>query len=191
MKGKIYAHIVAPPPSSDGDEIKRLRESINNSGNTDACLSLLAGYYQNGSRGLPQDWNKANELYQKAGELGYAGGYFNLGNSYYYGRGVEVDKKKARHYYELAAMNGCASARHNIGALEGMAGNNHRAMKLYITAARAGYDDSLYCVKENYMRGFITKSEYENVLRAYQQRQKETKSDDREKAAASGMYRAG
>ena len=31
------------------------------------------------------------------------------------GRGVEVDKKKAKYYYELAAMNGDVQARYNLG----------------------------------------------------------------------------
>ena len=48
---------------------------------------------------------KANELLLKAGELGCAEAYRNLGMSYNNGLGVEVDKKKAKHYYELAAMN--------------------------------------------------------------------------------------
>ena len=34
---------------------------------------------------VPQDWSKANELYLKAGELGCADAYFNLGNSYQWG----------------------------------------------------------------------------------------------------------
>ena len=33
-------------------------------------------------------------LFLKAGELGYADGYCNLGNGYYAGRGVEIDKKR-------------------------------------------------------------------------------------------------
>ena len=42
----------------------------------------LAGYYAQGSNGMPQDWAKANELWLKAGELGYAEGYYNLGVNY-------------------------------------------------------------------------------------------------------------
>ena len=62
-------------------------------------------------------------------------GIFNLGNSYNFGRGVEVDEKKAKHYYELAAMNGDVAARHNLGCDEVDAGNYHRAMKHYIISA--------------------------------------------------------
>ena len=78
----------------------------------------------------------------KAGELGCAGGYYNLGIFYHRGMGVEVDKKKAKQYWELAAMNGHIYARHNVGGLEAEAGNNERAMKHLILSARAGYEES-------------------------------------------------
>ena len=41
---------------------------------------------------------------------------------------VEVDKKKAKHYYEQAAMIGSVTARYNLGRSEGKAGN-HRLRK--------------------------------------------------------------
>ena len=37
-------------------------------------------------------------------------------------------------------------------------------------------------VKEGFMDGMVTKDEYANTLRAYQSRQDEMKSDDRDKA---------
>ena len=55
---------------------------------------------------MPQDFEKANKLWHRAGKLGCAEAYFDLGDSYYHGRGVEVDEKEAKHYYELAAING-------------------------------------------------------------------------------------
>ena len=64
----------------------------------------VAGDYAKGTSGMPQDHQKANELFLKAGELGYASAYNNLGNSYHNGNGVEIDKNKAKYYYELAAM---------------------------------------------------------------------------------------
>ena len=91
-----------------------------------------------------------------------------------------MDKKKAKHFYELAAMNGDVVARYNLGCMEGMAGNHHRAYKHYIIAAKAGYKPSLDNMKVGYKRGIVTKDEYANTLRAYQERQNEMKSDDRD-----------
>ena len=127
---------------------------------------------------------KANELYLKAGELGYAGAYHNLGVLYSQGRGVEVDKKKAKHYYELAAINGSVQARHNLGAEDYNAGNYQRAFKHFIISSRAGYKDSLDMVKDGYMDGHVTKEEYAQTLRAYQKSNDEMKSEKRDKAAA-------
>ena len=97
---------------------------------------------------------------------------------------MEIDMKKAKHYYELAAMNGDITARHNLGALEGNAGNVHRLMKHLILAARAGDKLSLDTVKDGYKHGHITKDEYANTLRAHQKSQDEKKSEARDKVEA-------
>ena len=115
-------------------------------------------------------------------------GYYNLGNSYYHGMGVVMDKKKAKHYFELAAMNGYVSARHNLAMVEWEKGNQHRAMKHFIIAARASDEGSLDKVKHGFKVGLVTKDEYANTLRAYQKSNKEMKSDARDKAAASGIF---
>ena len=121
----------------------------------------------------------ANELLRKAGELGCAGAYFNLGNSYSVGNGVEIAKKKAKHYYELAAMKGDVYARINLGCSEGQAGNDQRAIKHFILAARAGHEEALEGVNIGYKHGIVTKDEYANTLRAYQKSQDEMKSEMR------------
>ena len=157
---------------------------FNPNGNADAFYNL-AGCYANGTKDMPQNLLMANKLYLKAGELGHAEAYFNLGNAYVTGRGVEVDKKKAKHYWELAAMNGNIGARYNLGAWEENTGNLHRAMKHYVIATKAGGDDALDSVKDGYVDGYVTKEEYANTLREYQKSQDEMKSEARDKALAS------
>ena len=167
-------------PTSDEEVIQRTKKLMKN-GIADA-FNALAGFYVNEGHGMPQDWAKTNELFLRAGELGCSEGYFNLGNSYRTGRGVEMDKKKATHYYELGAVNGNLSARHNLGCMELDAGNYHRAMQHFILAAKAGYKESLDQVKNGFMEGVITKDEYASTMRAYQQRHDEMKSVGRDKA---------
>ena len=58
-----------------------------------------------------------------------------------------MDKKKAKHLYELAAMNGNVKARHNLACDEEKTGNHLRAMKHFILAAKAGVKRSLDKVK--------------------------------------------
>ena len=110
--------------------------------------------------------------------------YYNLGQSYRDGSGgLEVDEKKATYYYELAAMGGSAQARNNLGCLEEDGGNVDRAMKHWKIAARAGHEDSLDAVKKGFQYGLVTKDEYASTLRAHHERQKETKSEERDEAA--------
>ena len=118
------------------EEVERLKKLMEK-GNADA-FEHLAGYYEDGSRGMPQDMAKANELYLKAGELGSAQAYYNLGVVYGTEYGVEIDEKKAKHYYELAAMNGHVIAKHILGCIEYNAGNYQRAYKHFIISASAG-----------------------------------------------------
>ena len=179
---KLCPFCKTPPAESDEEDVKRLKKLMEK-GNAEA-FNNLAGDYTQGILGLPRDRAKANELYLKAGELGCATGYYNLGNSYYAGRGVEVDKKKLMHYHERAAMKGHITARHNLGCSEGNAGNNQRAFKHLLISARTGHKLSLDAVKKGYMLGRVTKEEYANTLREYQKSQDEMKSEARDKAAA-------
>lgn len=140
--------------------------------------------YVNGSHGLPQDYAKALELWHQAGELGYAPSYHNIGNAYYNGDSVERDEKKARHYYELAAMGGVVEARHNLGAFEARARNWDRAVKHYMIAAGYGDNDSLENIKQMFMNGYASKDDYAKALQAYQANLVEIKSAQRDEAAA-------
>jgi len=182
----LCAFCRTPPAYSTEERVKRV-EKLMDKGNGEA-FNHLAGFYSLGVRGLPLDQQKASELNLKAGELGSAKGYYNLGNSFHQGRGVERDGKKAKYYYELAAMGGDVIARHDLGCIEGQAGNIDRALKHSMIAARAGYKESLDNVKQGFMNGFVTKDEYANTLRGYHERQKEMKSEERDKAAASGRF---
>ena len=140
--------------------------------------------HSEGACGLSQDYDKAMELWQRAGELGCAGAYYNIGNAYYQGRDVERDEKKATHYYELASMGGIAEARFNLGNAEWRAGNLERALKYYTISAGDGDNDSVKSIQHLYMDGDATKEDYARALRAYQTYLDEIKSDQRDKAAA-------
>jgi len=168
------------PVFSDEKRIKSITKLTEN-GNAEA-FNQLGGHYDEGAMGLSQDQQKANELFLKAGELGCADGYFNLGSSYASGSGVNVDKKKAQHFYELAAMGGSIEARYNLGCTEKQSGNYERAMKHFIIAASAGYK-CVDVVKLGFMAGIVTKDEYANTLRSYQKSINEMKSDMRDQAA--------
>ena len=137
-----------------------------------------------GMHGLSQDFTKALELYHRAGELGYAHAYNNIGIAFCKGEGVERDSKKAMHYWELAAMGGDAMARCNLGIIEQNKGNVDRALKHYMISTRGGNVQSLESIKELFMKGYATKKDYADALQARQAYLDEIRSDQRDKAAA-------
>ena len=118
------------------------------------------------------------------GELGFAPAYYNIANAYYNSIGVERDTKKAKHYYQLAAVEGHVKARFNLGLLEEKAGNMSRSLKHYMIAAGFGHDKSLKKIREFYVNGDATKDEYAKALRAHQKYIDRIKSAQRDEAAA-------
>ena len=144
----------------------------------------MGGCYSEGLYGLPQDYNKALELWHKAADLGNATSYYSIGGAYYHGNGVERDEKKALHYWELAAMGGDTDARQNLGCVEEEAGNMDRALKHHMIAAGVGYTRSLEKIKLMFMNGHATKDDYAKALQVYQANLVEIKSAQRDQAAA-------
>ena len=149
------------------------------------AMRNLACHYSRGDMGLPQNYKKAMKLWLRAGELGCAMAYNNLGASYEIGRGVVRDEKKANHYYALAAMGGNAMARHNLGAAEYNAGNMNRAVQHWMISSAAGLDDSLSAVRKCFMHGYATKDDFEKALRAHKDAKDEMKSEQRDAAVAA------
>ena len=172
-------------PLSDENIIDQLkkRAKVDEMGDVEAIYNLGC-CYSKGKFGLPQDRDKAIELWHQAGELGNALAYYNIGNAYVHGDGVERDVKKARYYYELAAMGGVATSRYNLGVFEKRAGNYGRALKHFMIAVEGGYDGSLKMIQQMYSNGYATRDDYAKGLQAYQTYLSEVKSDDRDKAAA-------
>jgi len=171
-----------PEAASDGETVERIKKRAD-CGDADA-IHQLAYKYHRGTTGMQQDNDKAMELWLRAGELGCLEAYGSIADSCLNGEGVARDMKKAKHYYELAAMGGQIDARHNLGVLEAQAGNLERAMKHYMIAAAAGCDDSLKVVRAAFMNRLATKDDFEEALRAHKEASDEVKSDQREAAAA-------
>jgi TPR repeat protein len=93
---------------------------------------------------VPEDLDKATELYQKAADRGNAGAQFNLGLLYEKGEGVPKDLGRAAELYQKAADQGNANAQYNLGLLyengEGVPKDLVTARELYQKAADQGYE---------------------------------------------------
>ena len=153
------------------------------------AIFTLGDYYRDGEDGFPQDYVKAFELFVRAGDLGCAEAYCNVGYAYENGNGVEIDTKKADHYYKLAAIEGNEVARYNLGNNEQRAGNMNRALKHYMIAAGGGHNNALKQIQKLFTNGHATKDDYATSLRAYQAYLVEIKSTQRDKAATTHANR--
>jgi len=172
-----------PTPYTNEEAMERKKKRIEM--NDPIAMTNLGNYYRDGRNGFPQDYDKALELWHRAGELGYAGAYSAIGYAYHFGKGAEHDMKRAMHYYELAAIGGNEVARNNLGTWEKREGIKERALKHYMIAVRDGYANSLDTIKRMYTNGHATKEDYMKALQLYQTYLGEIKSDQRDKAAAA------
>ena len=172
-----------PVPTSDEEYNERLQKRVELD-DAEAIFTLGCNY-SFGDDGFPQDVVKSFELFVWAGDLGCTEAYCNIGYAYENGNGVEIDEKKAKYYFELAAIGGDVNARNNLGIVEGDKGNMERALKHYMIAAEGGFDCSLTRIQKLYTNGHATKEDYAQALRAYQAYLSEIKSTQRDKAATA------
>ena len=170
-------------PFSDEEVVERTMKRVDLE--DPIAINNLGFYYRDGMKGFPQDFDKSLELFHRAADLGGAKAYLGIGFAYDIGKGLEVDKKKSTHYYELSAIKGNVDARHNLGITEEGAGNIDRAVKHHMIAVRGGYAKSLEAIKEMYSYGLATKEDYTKALRLYQEYLSEIRSTQRDKAAAA------
>ena len=167
-------------PTSDKEDTDRLMKRIEVYNDAEANFVLGTLYHQ-GTSCLPRDDAKAMEFTFKAAKLGSNNAYNNIGSSYMHGiGGLERNLNKAKHYYELGSIGGDVTARHALGLVEMMLGNNDRAMKHWIIAANSGSNESLENVKRGYTQGHLTKDEFATCLRSHKASQDEMKSKQRD-----------
>jgi tetratricopeptide (TPR) repeat protein len=156
--------------------------------NDAAAMHSLASIYWEGLLGMKKDMAKALNLFHLASKLNDRAAHSCLGHVYSAGDGVEKYEKKARHYWELAAMAGCSKSRYQLGVLETKDGNWDKAVKHWLFACDSGHAHALDRIRELFTKAFIAKEVYEHALRAYQKRQDEIRSTQRDEALRLGNW---
>ena len=170
------------PPPTEEESSKRVEKRIDF--NDAIAICCMGGYYFHGSGiAQAQDYTKALELWHRAAELGSTESYYNIGNAYRNGRGVDADEKKAIHYYKPAAMGGDVEARHYLGCFEVKAGNHDKALKHWMIAVKDGDFHSLQGIEHLCSAGFATKDDHAKALQSYQAYIDEIKTAQRDEAA--------
>ncbi|KAL7524913.1 hypothetical protein ACHAXR_000775, partial [Thalassiosira sp. AJA248-18] len=175
--GGICPFCRTPAPTSGEETVERMKERIE-VGDTVAMYNLGCRYSSGGDEdGVPQDSNKALELWHQAAKLGSAMSHSKIANTY----ADKKDMEKAKYHWELGARGGDVASRYNLGLLgEGLAGNMNRAMKHFMISSGCGCDDSLKKIKTGFSDGHVTKDHFENALRAHKESKDEMQSDHRD-----------
>lgn len=103
-----------------------------------AAQTNLGLLYYNG-RGVPRDYTKAREWFEKAAAQEDANAQYTLGVMYDFEKGVPQNFATARQWYEKAAAQGHAGAQNNLGGLyeygHGVSKDSVRAYMWYNVAA--------------------------------------------------------
>ncbi|KAL7538733.1 hypothetical protein ACHAXR_010423 [Thalassiosira sp. AJA248-18] len=118
-----------PAPTSVEGGVEQIKKRVE-AGDANAMHNLGHQYFE--GDGVPQDSNKALELWRRAAKLGRAASHNNLATCYAQGEVVEKDENKAKYHWERAAMRGSVTARYNLGVFEAQASNTYRAMKHFM-----------------------------------------------------------
>jgi TPR repeat protein len=109
-------------------------------GQSQAMLTVGVLYEQ--GIGVPRNFTKALEWYQKASLAGESDGYFRVGLCYEIGMGIAYDMDKAVSNFEKAVEMGSLSAAHKMASLylagQGVAKDEAKGLALLTTAADGG-----------------------------------------------------
>ena len=101
------------------------------------------------------------------------------------------DKAEGVRYWELGALQGDVECRDCLGVAEYSRGNDDRAVQHFLIAAKMGNKESLDFIRKMCADGLVTKSQYAEALRGYQDAVEEMKSPQREKATRDGYMDRG
>ena len=99
-----------------------------------------------------KDYENAVKLFKTLAEQGNADAQFNLGECYYFGRGVEQSYEEAVKWYRKAAEQGNAYAHCNLGICyyngRGVEQSYEEAVKWFRKAAEQGSTDAKWLLKQ-------------------------------------------
>jgi TPR repeat protein len=110
------------------------------------------------------DYSLAKKLYEESAKLGFAAAEYEIGELYYYGRGVKQDYVKSLEWYQRAAQKNYAIALNDIGAAyesgKGVKIDGKEAVSWYLKASEIGSSKADYNVGIRYKEGDFLPQDY-------------------------------
>ena len=173
----------APQEKNDEETLRRIQKRV--VARDPEATRRLGDHHLVGKYGLEKSESRAIELWSEAAELGSTAAHYKVGTAYYYGRyGVSQDRAKGIRNWESAAMQGHALSRSKLALAELEDGNDDRAVRHLMIAAKMGHKESLDVIKGFFTDGVATRAQYAEALKGYQNAVEEMKSPDRDVVAA-------
>jgi len=140
--GQATGRAPASPPIDISVEDLQSLHTQAAQGNAEAQNAL--GFLYLEGQGVPQDYTKARQWFEKAAAQGSAEAQYHLGGVYLFGLSVPVDFATARGWYAKSAVQGNAVAQLHLGSLYdfglGVPQNDMWAYMWYSLAAEGSTD---------------------------------------------------
>jgi TPR repeat protein len=163
-------HAPASPPIGMSAKDLQTLQTQAAQGFAEAQTNLGLLYYN--GQGVPRDYTKAREWFEKAAAQGDANAQYNLGVQYDFEKGVRQDFATARQWYEKAAAQGHAGAQNNLGGLyefgHGVTQDSVRAYMWYTVAAALSTDDpqkDIAAENRDEIAGYMTSAQIKEAKR--------------------------
>lgn len=114
------------------------------------------------------DYSLAKKLYEESAKLGFAAAEYEIGELYYYGRGVKQDYEKSIEWYRRAAHKNDASALNDIGAAyesgKGLKIDRKEAVSWFFRASEIGSSRADYSLGFRYKDGDFLPQDYSKAF---------------------------
>ena len=170
----------AKEPTNDKEFLKRLWERIDEYDDPGA-MNMLGDCYLKGEDGLSKNLKKAEELHQRAYDLGDPDAAFHLAEMY---TKHIPDQARLMKYLEEGARRGSTSCMNRLGICAARLGNQEIAKRQFMTAARSGNDGAMSNLMICYRTpgSVVSKDDLATTLRAHKVANDKRKSEPREYA---------
>ncbi|KAG2379474.1 hypothetical protein C9374_006591 [Naegleria lovaniensis] len=150
-------------------ELSKMTQDLAHQGYAEA-QNNLGHMYEHGI-GVPQNYSKALEWYQKSANQGDAKAQYNLGCMYRNGRGVVQDYSKAFEWYQKSANQGDADAQYYLGWMyyrgEGISQDYSKAFQWFQQAANQGNAQGQHSLAWMYHNGMGVPNNFSKAKKLY------------------------
>ena len=179
-----------PEPTIYKEILERLWTRIDECDDPEA-MNMLGTYYTKGDYGLSTNLKKAEELYQRAYDLGHSFAAYNL--AHLYDKHIR-DPARMMKYLKEGVKQGNAHCMVNMGWYAAATGNHKATQRLYMMAARNGHEEAMHKIMENNRSEpatAVSKDDLATTLRAFKVVNDKRKSEPREYAKRFKAFEKG